>query len=58
MIIEIPIQEQIEAARAKLKTAYDRWKNAPADLKESLQDKLDARRTELNQLLNKTQLQP
>lgn len=48
---DISIEDRIEAARARLKTAYNRWLGAPADLKQSCETKWQQRKNELNILL-------
>ena len=51
MNTEISMEDKIEAARARLKTAYDRWQNAPAYMKDSCELKWQQRKNELEQLL-------
>ena len=55
---EVTHEEKVEEIRIKIKTAYDRWMNAPADLKEACKEKWEERKRQLAALLNsKTQAQ-
>ncbi len=55
MSTEISIEERIEAARARLKTAYDRMIAAPADIRQSCEDKWKQRKKELEQIISGNQ---
>ena len=49
---EISLEERIEAARARLKTAYDQYQSAQPASKETAQQKWEERKMELNIMLN------
>lgn len=50
--VEIPTEERIEAARARLKTAYDQYQSTPPAGRELARLKWEERKMELNVLLN------